>query len=91
VNERVTWDPRKAEKNKRRHGVTFEEAASVLSDYFSATRPDPIHSGHEEREVTIGTSTSGRLLVVVHTAGRLPIRIISARMATRYERQAHED
>ena len=67
----------------RKHGVSFDEAASVFSDPFSATGDDPDHSLEERRFVTFGRSQSGRLLVVAHTQEDDTIRIITAREATR--------
>lgn len=59
------WDTRKAELNERKHGISFEEAATVLGDPLSLTILDPIHSEAEERFITIGRSIDGRLLVVI--------------------------
>jgi len=61
------WDERKAKTNANKHGVSFEEAATVFSDPRSLTIPDPAHSQTEDRFVIIGKSHSGKLLVVVHT------------------------
>ena len=60
------WAPKKATTNRRKHGVTFEEATSALRDVFSATAHDPDHSKDEERFVTFGVSSQGRLLAVSH-------------------------
>jgi uncharacterized DUF497 family protein len=84
------WDPKKATTNRRKHGVTFEEATSALRDMFSATAHDPDHSDDEERFVTFGVSSQGRLLAVSHTDRGDAIRIISARLATNIERQIYE-
>jgi uncharacterized protein len=85
------WDPKKATANRRKHGVTFEEASSALRDVFSATAHDPDHSDDEERFVTFGVSSQGRLLTVAHTDRGNAIRIISARLATNIERQIYEE
>jgi uncharacterized DUF497 family protein len=85
------WDPKKATANRRKHGVTFEEATSALRDLFSATAHDPDHSDDEERFVTFGISSQGRLLTVSHTDRGNAIRIISARLATNAERQIYEE
>jgi uncharacterized DUF497 family protein len=85
------WDPRKAGKNFRKHGVTFEEASSVFYDSLAMTGTDPDHSEGEERMVTFGVSSSGRLLVVAHTERSDAIRIISARVATKHERHIYEE
>ena len=83
------WDGAKALANLRKHGVTFEEASTVLRDPLSTTFPDPASAG-EQRFVTIGTSARGRLLVVAHTERGEALRLISARRATRRERSFYE-
>ena len=88
---RFKWDPAKAADNVARHGVSFEEAATVFRDPLSATGPDPDHSFDEERFVTFGISTSGRLLVIAHTERGDTIRIISTRPATAGERKIYEE
>jgi len=85
------WDPAKAAENLAKHGVSFEEAATVFRDTFSATGLDPDHSIDEERFVIFGVSTAGRLLVVAHTERGDTIRIISARPATPGERKIYEE
>lgn len=85
------WDPVKARKNLRKHRVTFEEASSVFYDPLAVTGADPDHSEGEERMVTFGVSSSGRLLVVAHTERSDAIRIISARIATKHERHIYEE
>ena len=87
----VEWDPVKAKANWRKHGVTFEEAATVFNDPLSSTIPDPLHSQTEERFVIIGQSMQQRLLVVVHTDQGDRIRIISARVANAHERKTYEE
>jgi uncharacterized DUF497 family protein len=84
------WDVDKAARNRRKHGVTFNEAKSVFADPLARTFPDPDHSAQEHRELTIGYSAVGQLLVVAHTQRGRTIRIINARMATRRERRDHE-
>ncbi len=84
------WDPRKAAENHTRHGVTFEEAATVFRDPLSATGADPDHSADEDRFITFGMSTAGRLLVVAHSDRDDTIRIISARPVTPSERRIYE-
>ena len=84
------WDPAKAAANLRKHRVSFHEAATVLQDVLSTTFPGEEHSALEQRFVTIGASTRGRLLVVVHTERVGKIRVISARRATRRERGFYE-
>jgi uncharacterized protein len=85
------WDANKARTNLTKHGITFEEAATVFGDSRSLTIPDPVHSAVENRFVIIGTSHRGKLLVVVHTERGENIRIISARVASRRERQNYEE
>jgi len=84
------WDPEKAAANVRRRRVSFNEAATVLEDPLSTTFPDEAHSEGEMRFVTVGVSQRGRLLVVAHTERNDTIRIISARRATRREREFYE-
>jgi uncharacterized DUF497 family protein len=84
------WDARKAAANLRKHGVSFEEAATVLDDILSLTVVDRDHLALEARYVTIGTSELGRLLVVGHTDRNDVIRIFSARLASRLEREQYE-
>lgn len=85
------WDIRKAQANLAKHGVSFEEAASVFGDPLALTFDDPDHSAGESRFLSFGLSHHERLLVVVHAErGRNIIRIISARRATRHERGIYE-
>lgn len=77
--------------NLRKHRVSFEEAATALSDPIAATGADPDHSITEERYVTFGVSERGRLLVVAHTDEEETIRIISARRASKGERELYEE
>ena len=89
---RFSWDPRKAAANARKHGVTFEEAATAFADPRSLTIPDPAHSTSEERFLLLGMSTRPRLLVVVHIERHEnEIRIVSARPATRTEHRTYQD
>jgi len=88
---RFDWDSEKASDNLSKHGVSFEEAATVFRDPLSATGLDPDHSVGEERFVTFGVSTNGRLLVVGHTEHGDIIRIITARPATSDERELYEE
>lgn len=87
---RFEWDPRKAELNRKKHGIAFEEAATVFGDPLAITFPDPDHSESELRFITFGISECGHLLVVAHTERSLKIRIIGARKATRSERKIYE-
>lgn len=85
------WDPSKAAENVAKHGVSFEEAATVFRDTLSVTGSDPDHSIDEERLIIFGVSTSGRLLVVAHTERGDTIRIISARTTVPRERKIYEE
>ena len=77
--------------NRRKRGLSFEEAASVFFDPLAATGDGPDHSVAERRLVTFGMSSSGRLLVVAHADKSDVIRIISARPATRADRKIYEE
>lgn len=85
------WDRRKADANFKKHGVTFDEAATVFRDPLSATAHDPDHSVGEHRYVTFGVSSQHRLLVVSHAESGNTIRIISARPAIKKERKIYEE
>ena len=90
------WDERKGRENRKVHKVGFEEAKTVFNDPFLISFPDDVHSAHEERLLSIGTSISGRVLLVVHTEsyeadGVIVVRIISARKATSSERRVYEE
>jgi uncharacterized DUF497 family protein len=86
------WDPRKAAANRRKHGVSFEEAVTIFSDDRALLISDPDHSAVEDRFVLLGVSAALRTLVVVHCyrAGEARIRLISARKATRSERAQYD-
>lgn len=88
---RYEWDPEKARANERKHGVSFEEAVTVFLDPLARDYLDPDRSNDEEREMTLGWSSRGRLLFVAHTTRRDTVRIISARRATARERRQHEE
>ena len=87
---RFEWDSKKTLSNKRRHGITFEQASTIFGDPLSITVHDPAHSIGEDRFITIGTSINDKLIVVVHTDRNDIIRIISARKATKNERSQYE-
>jgi hypothetical protein len=88
---KIEWDPRKAKSNLKKHKVSFEEAATALSDPIAATGADPNHSITEDRFITFGVSEKGRLLVVAHTDEVETIRIISARKASKGEKEIYEE
>jgi hypothetical protein len=81
------WDPVKSTANRAKHGVSFEEAATVFEDESGLLILDPAHSESEDRFVLLGISSRARVLVVVHCyrESESVIRIISARKATRRE------
>jgi len=86
------WDTRKAKSNQRKHQVSFDEACTVFNDKLARIFPDEGHSNGEEREIIVGHSILGRLLLVSFVE-RLPgrARIISARKATRREQIDYEE
>jgi hypothetical protein len=86
---RVVWDPGKARTNLRKHGIRFSDAEGVLFDPNALTAEDPSAEG-EQRFVTIGMDPFSRVLVVVYTHRGEDLRLISARRATRKERQQYE-
>ncbi|OGO91959.1 MAG: hypothetical protein A3F41_02615 [Coxiella sp. RIFCSPHIGHO2_12_FULL_44_14] len=81
------WDDTKASANKRKHGISFDEAKTVFFDENAAVIHDPEHSNDEERFVILGLSSVARILVVCHCYRKKDsvIRIISARKATKKE------
>ena len=84
------WDPQKARANRRKHRVSFEEATTVFLDPRALTVYDEEHGDAENRWITMGLSSVGRLLVVCHTfreesASSVTIRIFSCRKATKNE------
>ena len=85
------WDSKKAERNLRKHGVSFAEAATIFDDMLAAVYDDPDHSEQEKRYLTIGTSTQGRLLHVAFADRGQRIRIVQARKVTKRERQLYEE
>lgn len=86
------WDIKKASKNEAKHKINFEESSTVFNDPLACIFDDPIHSLEENREIIIGHSISGMLLVVCFTERRKDtVRIISARKASRKERKDYEN
>jgi uncharacterized protein len=90
------WDPAKAESNRSKHGVAFEDAMGVFGDPLALSRLDEDSGASEERWVTMGRNPAGNLLLVVHTYAELSaeqaaIRIISARRPTRREVRQYEE
>jgi len=90
MNYDFEWDPAKAATNLRKHGVGFDEAATVFLDPNALSRFDDGHSEDEDRWVTLGVSSGARLIVVCHVFREVDndtatVRIISSRKATKAE------
>ena len=88
---RFDWDDKKNVSNKRKHGVSFEEAQSIFFDDSAIAYADPAHSDAEDRFLMLGRSYQLRVLVVCHCVreSKVVIRIISARKATPKERHVY--
>jgi uncharacterized DUF497 family protein len=87
-----SWDPAKARSNVRKHDVSFEEAATVFTtDPLARIHDDPDHSVSELREIIVGFSAAGRLLLISFTERDGGVRIIHARVADSRERKRHEE
>ena len=84
------WDPRKAQANFAKHGITFSEAATIFGDPLAVTYFDPDHSSEEDRYLTFGATTKGDFVVVVHTERGDTTRLITARRMTSRERNQYE-
>ena len=84
------WNQKKAASNIRKHGISFDEAASVFNDFLAFTYDDEVHSRIERRYATLGTSNQGQVPVVAHTMRGERVRIISARKATPSEKRWYE-
>jgi uncharacterized DUF497 family protein len=86
------WDSSKNESNKKKHGVSFEEAQTVFFDESAMEFFDSAHSGEEDRFLLLGQSFSLRTLMVCHCYKEADsiIRIISARKATTKERNIYQ-
>lgn len=87
---RFEWHRRKATTNAKKHGVNFDEAATVFGDPLALTFDDPDHSDEEDRFLTFGVSGSGKYVIVSHTPRGEKTRIISARSMTISEREIYE-
>lgn len=88
---RFEWDIEKAERNFKKHNVEFSEAETVFGYPLARTYYDEAHSVQEKRELIVGLSSQGRLLIVSFTErGPDTIRIISARIVTSKERRSYE-
>jgi uncharacterized DUF497 family protein len=89
IGVRFVWNPKTADANLKKHGVSFEEASSAFADPLAAYYPDALH---KERFILIGFSEELRLLYVVHAEVQQDvIRIISARRATKHEKNHYEN
>lgn len=94
IQKVFSWDTRKALRNLEKHGVSFEEAATVFADPDALEWEDLEHSHEEPRFKRLGLSVRGRAVILVYTLRRMKdgketIRIVSARQASRKERKAY--
>jgi len=87
----VEWDEHKNRLNKKKHRISFEEAAAIFADPLEIMIDDPDHSSTERRFISIGESFRRRVLVVSYVERGSEIRIINARKPTRRERRAYEE
>ena len=85
----IVWDPEKARINLEKHGMRFSDAEIVLYDPHALTQEDK-DAVNEQRFVTIGMDAIGRVLIVVYTYRGEDIRLMSARSATKRERESYE-
>ena len=85
------WDPKKARRNLRKHGISFEEASTIFDDPLYISFLDAEHSAEEERHITIGMSNKVRHLMAAHTERKKMVRIISARKATKNEEKFYNE
>jgi uncharacterized protein len=85
------WDIKKAVKNLKKHGISFQEAASVFGDPLAITFDDPDHSSEEQRSLTFGTTRNGKMIILSHTERNGLMRIISARLMQKHEREIYEE
>ncbi len=88
---RYEHDPHKSASNLAKHRVSFDEAVTVFADPFRSVLRDDQHSLDEERWISIGQSTRGRILFIVYTESDFTVRLIGARVATASERKKHEE
>jgi uncharacterized DUF497 family protein len=88
---RFDWDPEKAKRNRAKHGISFEEAVTVFDDPLYVDFFDPEHSDDENRFLRVGSSNQHRILLVSYTEREGRAQMISAREATKHERQAYEE
>jgi len=83
------WDPEKAKRNLKKHGISFADAIEVLSDPYAVTIED--QTSEEQKHITLGLDAFGRMLVIVYAWRGETVRIISARKATPSERAQYEE
>jgi uncharacterized DUF497 family protein len=91
MSVRFEWDPTKAEANRAKHDISFEEAMTVFANPLARIFPDEEHSIDELREIIIGHSARHQLILVHFTSIKDRVRIFSARKATRRERKDYEE
>jgi len=96
MNYNFEWDRNKATTNLSKHKISFEGATSVFKDEYAISISDEEHSDNEERWLTIGMDEVTRTLVVIHTymsidENNCNIRLISARKATKKEKQIYKE
>jgi uncharacterized DUF497 family protein len=91
LTRRFRWNESKAQANRARHGISFEQAESVFADPLARIDPDPDHSEGEGRELIFGHSATSMLLLVSFVERGGEIRIISARYADKEERKRYEE
>ncbi len=88
------WDTKKEKINMLKHGITFEQASYVFADPFALNKYDDEHSENEDRWILLGRSLNETIIVVIHTFrdidGTEFVKIISARKATKKEKQAYQ-
>ncbi|MBM3330184.1 MAG: BrnT family toxin [Calditrichaeota bacterium] len=89
--EGFEWEDAKAASNRRKHGIEFDEASTVLADPYAVTLYDGKHSSGEDRYITLGFTGTGRLVVLLHTDRGENQRLISARIATKLEIKSYEE
>ena len=87
---KFSWNPAKDQQNISKHGISFQEATTAFGDPLAGTIPDPDHSVGEQRFLTIGRTSNGRLIVVSHMEDNDSVRIINARDTTAHERKTYE-
>ena len=87
------WDEEKNQQNRKKHGIWFEEAQAVFEDDYAKVFLDKEHSNQEERFLIIGASSSKRTLIIIHCyrQNEQIVRIISARKASKKEREVYEE